>query len=142
MVTKLRRTALVLGAAALAACSLPLEADPHPEGVRIAVDRAVYAPGDTVAARLVNDSEATLGYNLCFSTLERQQGVQWIVADEPFMVCTSDLKALHPGESVPHRRELPAALESGRYRLRTHVEFPLTGGERAAVRSATFSVAR
>lgn len=142
MATTLRRTALVLGAAVLAACSLPLEADPQPEGVRIAVDRTVYAPGDTVAARLVNDSEATLGYNLCFSTLERQQGGEWIVADEPLMACTADLKALRPGESVAHRRGLPAALEGGRYRLRTHVEFPLTGGERAAVRSATFTVAR
>ncbi len=142
MVTTLRRTALVLGAAALAACSLPLDADPHPEGVRIAVDRAAYAPGDTVAARLVNDSEATLGYNLCFSTLERQQGAEWIAADEPLMICTADLKALQPGESVAHRRELPAWLESGRYRLRTHVTYPLTGGDRAAVRSAAFTVAR
>jgi hypothetical protein len=142
MVTTLRRMALVLGAAALAACSSPLDADPQPEGVRFTVDRDAYAPGDTVSARLVNGSEVALGYNLCFSTLERQAGAGWTVADEPLMVCTAELRSLQPGESVGHRRVLPDGLERGRYRLRTHVEHPLPRGSRVEVRSETFTVGR
>lgn len=140
MVTTLRRMVLVLGAAGLAACSSPVDADPQPEGVAFAVDRDAYAPGDTVSARLVNGSELPLGYNLCFSTLERQEGGGWTVADEPLMVCTAELRTLRPGESVGHRRALPAGLARGRYRLRTHVEHPVPSGNRAEVRSAAFTV--
>lgn len=142
MVTLLRRTALALGAAALAACSPLVEADARPEGVRFTTDRDAYAPGDTVSARLVNGSDAALGYDLCFSTVEMQEGGGWIVADEPLMSCMSDLPTLHPGESVAHLRELPARLERGRYRLRIRVEYPLGHGSRAAVRSPAFTVAR
>jgi hypothetical protein len=142
MVTTLGRMALVLGAAALAACSSPLDADPQPEGVRFTVDRDAYAPGDTVSARLVNGSEVALGYNLCLASLERQDGAGWTVVDEPLWICTSDLKRLPAGESVPYRRALSAGLERGRYRLRTHVEHPLPGGSRAEVHSRIFSVAR
>ena len=140
MTAALRRMALVLGAAALAACASPL--DPRPEGVRFTVDRAAYAPGDTVSARLVNGSELDLGYNLCLASLERQEGAGWTVVDEPLWICTSDLKRLPAGESVPYRRALSAGLERGRYRLRTRVEHPLPGGSRAEVRSAAFTVAR
>ncbi len=133
---------LVLGAAALAACSSPLGADPQPEGVRLTVDRDAYAPGDTVSARLVNDSELDLGYNLCSASLERQDGAGWTVVDEPLWICTADLKRLPAGESVPYRRALSAGLERGRYRLRTRVEHPLPRGSRAEVRSGTFTVGR
>jgi hypothetical protein len=133
---------LVLGAAALAACSSPLDADPQPEGVRFTVDRGAYAPGDTLSARLVNDSGLELGYNLCSASLERQDGAGWTVVDEPLWICTADLKRLPAGDSVPYRRALSAGLELGRYRLRTRVEHPLSGGSRAEVRSGTFTVGR
>lgn len=142
MVTTLRRMALVLGAAALAACSSPLDTDPQPEGVRFTVDRDAYAPGDTVSARLVNGSEVALGYNLCLATLERQDGAGWTEVDAPLWVCTAELRRLPAGESVPYRRALSAGLERGRYRLRTHVEHPLPGGSRAEVRSGTFAIGR
>lgn len=142
MVTALRKVALVLGAAALAACSSPLDPDPQPEGVRFAVERDAYAPGDTVSARLVNDSELALGYNLCLAALERQDGAGWTVVDEPLWICTADLKRLPAGESVAYRRALSPGLERGRYRLRTRVEHPLPGGGRAEVRSRSFTVGR
>lgn len=142
MTATLRRMALVLGAAALAACSSPLDADPAPEGVRFTVDRGAYAPGDTVHARLVNGSELALGYNLCLADLERQDGRSWTVVDAPLWICTSDLRRLPAGESVPYRRALSAGLERGRYRLRTRVDHPLPGGREAEVRSPTFTVGR
>jgi hypothetical protein len=95
-----------------------------------------------VSARLVNGSEVALGYNLCLASLERQDGAGWTVVDEPLWVCTSDLKRLPPGESVPYRRALSAGLERGRYRLRTHVYIPMPGGSRAEVRSGTFTIGR
>ena len=139
MVETLRRTALVLGVAAAAACSSVLGPDAG-SGVRFAVDREAYAPGDTVHARLENRAEVALGYNLCFSTLEQRRDAEWIARDEPLMICTADLERLDPGESVEHRRELPAGLERGRYRLRVWVHFPLDGGSRLPVRSEAFAV--
>ncbi|MEW5928476.1 MAG: hypothetical protein AB1941_13490 [Gemmatimonadota bacterium] len=142
MAATLRRIALALGTAALAACTSLLDPDPRADGVAFAVERAAYALGDTVAARLVNESGVAVGYNLCLASLERREGAGWLVVDELLIVCTADLRTLEPGESVPYRRALSAGLEAGVYRLRTHVEFPLTGGSRVEVRSAHFTVGR
>ena len=142
MVPTLRGMVAALGVAAMAACSGLVEPDAGPEGVRMTVDRERYAPGDTVSARLENGSETALGYNLCFSTLERREGSGWDVADEPLMICTAELRHLGPGESVAHRRELPAGLQSGWYRLRVFVHFPLENGSRVPVHSEAFEVAR
>lgn len=142
MAATLRRTMLALGTAALAACTSLFDPDPRVDGVAFAVERASYAPGDTVAARLVNESDLALGYNLCLASLERREGAGWTVVDEPLIICTAELRTLEPGASVPYRRALSAGLEGGVYRLRTRVELPLTGGPQVAVGSAPFTIGR
>lgn len=142
MAATLRRMLLVLGTAALAACTSLFDPDPRVDGVALVVERASYAPGDTVAARLENGSELAVGYNLCLASLERREGAGWRVVDEPLVICTAELRTLEPGGSVPYRRALSAGLEAGVYRLRTAVELRLVGGPHVQVGSATFTVGR
>lgn len=142
MAAALRRTMLALGAAALAACTSLLDPDPRVDGVALAVERSAYAPGDTVAARLVNESDLAVGYNLCLASLERREGAGWIVVDEPLVLCTADLRTLEPGGSVPYRRALSAGLEAGVYRLRTRVELLATGLPQVELASAPFAIGR
>ena len=142
MAATLRRMLLVMGAMALAACTSLFDPDPRVDGVSFAVERSSYAPGDTVAARLVNESDLAVGYNLCLASLERREGAGWLVVDEQLVICTADLRTLEPGESVPYRRGLSAGLESGVYRLRTRVELRLTGGPQVEVGSAPFTIGR
>ncbi|HEX2189947.1 MAG TPA: hypothetical protein VHG51_13665 [Longimicrobiaceae bacterium] len=140
MVPTLRGLALVLAAIALTACDTLVEVDSRAEGVRIALEREAYAPGDTLSARLVNDSGVELGYNFCITTLLRREGGGWVVADVPLALCTAELRPLRPGDSVALLREIPARLESGEYRLRATVLVPLDGGGRAVVDSGSFRV--
>lgn len=87
-----------------------------------------YAPGSEVAVRLENQSDITVGYNICFASieLERQDGGWEIVPaslgpNEP-SGCTDELRMLAPTETAESRAFLPARLAAGRYRLATGVE--------------------
>lgn len=116
----------LLGAALLAAC--PGLTGSDPADVRYEADRAAYAPSDEIVTRLVNESDAVVGYNLCGARLEKRAGSGWIaVARNPEHPCTMPLYSLQPGETATYREPAGVFPGAGTYRLRTTVETPVPG---------------
>jgi hypothetical protein len=114
----------------------------EPDGL-LSTDRTAYAPGEIATLRLHNIHGDDIGYNLCFSTLERREGASWVrseVQDE--RACTAELRLLPPGETAEFdAATIPARLPPGEYRFRTRVEHMLDGSEVQA-RSNPFAVGR
>lgn len=85
---------------------------------------AEYAPGAEVSARLANDSDGDVGYNLCFTTVEAKAD-GWEPIDRPdeeARFCQAILLGLEPGGVAETTVALPADLAAGEYRLVTEVE--------------------
>ncbi|HEX8436206.1 hypothetical protein [Archangium sp.] len=131
---------MILGGAVLwlTACGAP--------GVEDAVletDHATYAPGAEVSLRLGNASYQALGYNLCFSTLQRHEGENWAAVPRPDTspreFCAASQSSLEPGASTSSLRTLDASLPEGEYRYLTSVEW-MWKGERMDVVSNAFRV--
>lgn len=80
----------------------------------------------TGALRLTLDNGSTepIGYNLCTSQLQRQNGNDWtnVPTDE---VCTMELRTLNPGADATFEKRLPAGLPAGVYRYVTSIENPV-----------------
>jgi hypothetical protein len=103
-------------------------------------DQQTYAPGSELSLRLENDSLVSLGFNLCFSTLQRHEGETWTpVARPENEACQAIQYRLKPGTHTESRNILDATLPEGEYRYFTTVEWD---GEREDVVSNTFSVTR
>ncbi len=120
----------LLAATLLSACGTPS----GPDGVAYQVDRKVYTPQDNIVASLVNTSEVDVGYNLCTADLERLTRGSWKrVARTPERMCIEPLYILHPGESATYREPASVVPGPGTYRLRTHVEAPISGGRQSVV---------
>lgn len=104
-------------------------------------DQETYAPGSELKLNLENESLLqSLGFNLCFSTLQRHEGEAWTAVprrteEEGF--CQAIQYGLKPGERTEHLRHLPAELPAGEYRYLTNVEWD---GERQELVSNTFDV--
>lgn len=82
--------------------------------------QALVSQPESLELRLRNDSDRTLGYNLCASTLERRSGQAWQpVASQ--RICTMELRSLPPGREARYSLALPA-LAPGEYRVSTRVE--------------------
>jgi len=112
------RSWAIAAGAVLAACG-PQSA--HSGALRVAADRAAYAPGDSVAITLRNASSAVVEYNACPRAIERRAGAGWAVVDRfppPSGMCNASAHALPPGREVTVRFALPADLPSGTYRVR------------------------
>lgn len=108
----------------------------------LATDRDSYAAGSVAVIRLTNRYDHALGYNLCHSVLERQQGVAWETAPrEGDRVCTMELRLLDPGRSVTYEFRLASSLPAGAYRFRTTLENMRTGAREPVVSNA-FTVTR
>ena len=60
----------------------------------------VYAPGEALALRIKNNTSETIGFNLCFSGIERQVGDGWRPLVEPDKTCPLYLKLLEPGKTT------------------------------------------
>jgi hypothetical protein len=105
-------------------------------------DRETYAPGEELSLRLGNESLQALGYNLCFSTLQRREGEAWEAAPRPDTreICQASQFSLGPGDSTSARRTLDASLPEGEYRYLTNVEW-MWDEERMEVVSNSFRVA-
>ena len=104
--------------------------------LRVSPDRV--ESGAFVHLILRNESDASVGYNLCTSVLERRTTDGW----EPVpseRVCTMELRTLSPGERAEYELEIPAGLAEGRYRATTTVE-RMGAGTRHAVWSDRFQV--
>ena len=143
-----RARALGFGAALLlpAACSsgpLALPDSQTPPGMEFQVADTLFGPGDTIRVNLNNNSEYELGYNLCLADLERRVAGRWLVVQRfpPGLVCTDQLNILRPGESAFGLQIVYPFLDSGIYRFRDQVEWPLSNG-RVEVISDGFRIAR
>ena len=144
-----RASVLGFGVALLlpAACSSgPLDALPDsqtPPGLEFQVADTLFGSGDTIRVNLSNNTEFELGYNLCIKDLERRVGGSWLVVQRfpPGLVCTEQLNILQPGESAFGLQIVYPFLDSGIYRFRDQVEWPLSNG-RVELISNGFSIAQ
>ena len=143
-----RARALGFGAALLlpAACSsgpLALPDSQTPPGMEFQVADTLFGPGDTIRVNLSNNTEYELGYNLCTGDLERQIGGPWLVMERfpEGTACTTQLLRLPPGESALGVQIVYSFLDSGIYRFRDQVEWPLSNG-RVELISDGFSIAQ
>jgi hypothetical protein len=122
----------------LTACGAPGVGDAVLE-----TDRETYSPGAELTLRLGNESYQALGYNLCFSTLQRREGEDWAAvprpATSPRVICAAYQATLEPGESTSSLRTLDASLPEGEYRYLTDVDWRWNG-ERMDVVSNSFRV--
>ncbi len=144
-----RARALGFGAALLlpAACSSgPLDALPDsqtPPGLEFQVADTLFGPGDTIRVNLSNNTEYELGYNLCLADLERRVDGSWLVVQRypQDTDCIAPLYVLQPGESTFGVQIVYPFLDSGIYRFRDQVEWPLSNG-RVELISNGFSIAQ
>lgn len=127
---------VLLGGAVLwlTACGAPLVGE-----AVLKTDQETYAPGSELTLRIHNESLQPLGYNLCFSTLQRQEEGTWTAVPRPNReFCGAIQYNIGPGGSGESRRPLPESLTEGTYRYITTVHWE---EERQEVVSNTFSVA-
>ncbi len=79
---------------------------------------------NVVLLTLKNESAETIGYNLCFSSLDRKDGEEWTDITSPAIACPAIQLTLHPGESVGVERPMIEEVTPGTYRFRTRVSSP------------------
>jgi hypothetical protein len=101
-------------------------------------DRSEYAAGQAATLELANTSDGTLGYNLCFSQLERFSGTGWGPAQGTGTTCLGILLSLKAGERATGQLPLPAGLRAGTYRVSTRIERP--DGDAERVSSEPFTI--
>ena len=129
------------------ACSSgPLDALPDsetPPGLGFHVAVTLFGPGDTIRVDLSNNTEYELGYNLCSADLERWVARRWLVVQRlpEGGDCTNQLNILRPGESTFGGQLVYPFIDSGVYRFRDRVEWPLGDG-RVEIISNAFRIAR
>ena len=134
------RSLTVIACLILAACTqLPTEpqtAQAHEESpLQLHAQRTSES---TIVLTLRNESRATVGYNLCSSTLERRVAGSWQTVPEE-IVCTRELRTLAAGASATFDRHVRPTLAPGEYRFVTQVESPL-GGRMATIASNTLTI--
>ena len=126
------------------ACSSgPLDALPDsetPPGLGFHVAVTLFGPGDTIRVDLSNNTEYELGYNLCLADLERWVARRWLVVQRfpGLAACTTQLDILQPGESAFGLQPVYPFLDSGVYRFRDQVEWPI--GHRVELVSNAFRI--
>lgn len=139
---------LMLGLAALAACKQSTDVEPEAEVQAIAAalrvttafstDRTHYQPADTVSLRLENTTNREIGYNLCSSTLQIEQGDDW--RDIPSLkVCTAALYPLAPQQHDIEPYALDDTLAAGTYRFMSKI-YLLESRANSKIYSNSFTV--
>jgi hypothetical protein len=126
-----RKTA-VLALIALAGCREPVGPS---LGAKFDVLAHDYMQGQQLTARLTNGSLYLLGYNLCFTALERRDANGWTTANGTFglpagAACTTSLATLEPGASVDYHATVPSNLAMATYRLSTYIELSVRPSSR------------
>lgn len=135
----MKRFSLLLIAMIFAGCSLVGDPGNTSDGVTFMTEQDGYALGSTVTAMLANNSDEAVGYNLCFSALERKQGDDWVFAG-PSLTCQAIGLQLEPGEERRYSVALVDSLDlpsSGTYRITTDVEIE---GEDTTLKTRPFSI--
>lgn len=129
-----------LSLASILACSPSVQNGVVEPNVVLRVDPATVSAGSPVELVLANDSQGTIGYNLCTSTLERRSDGDWarVPSDR---VCTMELRTLPAGETVRYPYEIPASTAAGEYRFVASVEL-MEGGGHQSLTTGPFTVRR
>jgi hypothetical protein len=139
--TNMRQFPIVL-VSAVAACTAAPVQPPTSSQIDLSVGPAHIAPGGIVQLSLANNSSAPLGFNLCFSSLERREGPKWtLVLPTSSDVCQAYQQTLAPGRLATRTLQLELSATPGSYRVQTHVEAPVGGGNLLLVSNA-FEVQR
>jgi hypothetical protein len=108
--------------------------------VSITTDQPTYAPGSEIVISYTNRGSTEIGYNLCWSWLERNNSGAWVrLQDSPGHVCTAEIRTLAPGATATTVYPLPAVLAAGEYRVRTRIESFVSGGQ-LIVTTNTFQI--
>ena len=128
------RALILLSALALlhSGCSEPML--PHPEGspairaedasgVVFQADRTGYSHGDTAKIVLRNETDATIGYNLCTSARELRGGSGW-KRYETLRLCAAAFFNLAPGEEAVLSEPITREWQPGEYRMVTTINMP------------------
>ncbi len=112
-----------------------------PPGLDLHVAGGPFGPGDTIRMNLSNNTDNELGYNLCVADLERAVARLWVVVQRlpESGACILLLVILPPGESATGFQLVYPFIDSGVYRFRARVEWPLGDGQVEVV-SNTFSI--
>jgi hypothetical protein len=118
-------------------CANGLLASDHAHAT-LRTDRSEYAPGEAATLELANTSRGSVGYNLCFSQVERRSGAGWTLAQGTRQGCIAVLLMLKSGERVTDQLLLPAELPAGTYRITTRIEQP--DGDARRVSTEPFTV--
>ena len=112
--------------------------------VHLSADRLQVPPG-TVALTVRNESPALIGFNLCFSQLQRiENGVP--VCAQAYMPantgCPAILLTLASGEIAADALDLVPGVPAGMYRFVTEIERIASGtlGERVLVETELFTI--
>ena len=106
-------------------------------------DAPDYKVGKLITVRLTNRLARPLGYNLCRSRLERQDGEdQWVTIMQSLaQQCTAEIRTLRPREGVTFTFGPEGRIKPGQYRVVTDIEdFPAR--TRFAAVSNTFRISR
>jgi hypothetical protein len=131
----MRRTFPLLLALSFACTSMQGAGDSTDVSLRAAADPG-RAGGITLT--LHNDSNQSIGYNLCSSSLEQRSGESWTAVRED-RACTMELRTLEPGAQTTESMMLPPGTSSGEFRYTTSIEF-MEAGERVTVSSNPITV--
>jgi len=117
---------------------------PPPEtNVTYTTEASTYDAESDVELVLQNDSDRSVQYNLCSSTLERRRGGEWGDADVTGIVCTAVLKEIPGGKTARFDyplSDLESTLPAGTYRFRTDVSFADDEDDNIVLRTPAFDV--
>jgi hypothetical protein len=132
------RTLVALMIPLLCGCGPTVQTDMTNSDVVLLVAPVPATAGDSVTLTLENGLAQPIGYNLCTSGLERQDGEDWqpVPSDR---VCTMELRLLEPGERASFTLQLQPELTGGVYRFRTNVE-RMEAGESDVAQTGPFRV--
>ena len=126
---------LFILALSIAACSARTNGTAE---IELRAEPIALQAGDTATIILRNNSNVTLGYNLCPTALERKDGEAWQAIPSDRM-CTMELRMLEPGQEARYQYPLPGNLIAGEYRFVTGVN-RMPAGDAIGVATEPFRV--
>ena len=92
-------------------------------GVVFRAERSEYRRGETAKIVLRNETDGTIGYNLCVSARELRSGSEWKRYD-PLRVCTAAFFNLAPGAETVLDEPITYEWQPGEYRMVTTINMP------------------
>ena len=108
------------------------------DGVVFRAQHDEYRHGDTAKIVLRNETDATIGYNLCTSARELRGGSDWR-RYETLRLCTAAFFNLAPGAEAVLNEPITREWQPGEYRMVTTINMPARNAH-GEVFTASFTV--